>query len=283
MVISHIFGGLGNQLFQYAAGRRLSLKYSVPLVLDTTAFESYKLRKFDLEYFYASVKIAGVDDINRLKPSSRFQKLLQYSRPKKSRTYHRERSFSYDPSFESIGPEVYLKGYFQCEPYFSPIADTIRKEFRIREEYIEHVLPHREQFSSQNSVGIHIRRGDYKNSDVMQLLSSIDAEYYKRAINLAKEKITDPSFYFFSDDIEWVKENLYVPDAVYVSGNITASPLEDFYLLSQCAHQVIPNSTFAWWAAWLNPNPAKFVIAPQQWFNNSNSNRDRVPSDWHLL
>ncbi|MET0634858.1 MAG: alpha-1,2-fucosyltransferase [Chitinophagaceae bacterium] len=283
MVISHLFGGLGNQLFQYAAGKRIAEKYSVPFALDTSAFESYKLRRFDLDHFNLQARIATETEITELKPSSNLAKALQYLRLKKNRTYHRERSFNFDPSFESIGPDIYLKGYFQSEQYFAPIAPTVLKEFTIKPEFIQNVTALAGKIRNPNSVGIHIRRGDYKNTDVKQLLATTDADYYQRAIALMLEKLTDPEFYFFSDDIDWVRENLPVPNAVYVSGDLAKTHIEDFYLLSQCGNQIIPNSTFAWWAAWLNPNPAKSVIAPQKWFNDEASNRDRLPESWTSL
>jgi hypothetical protein len=281
MVISHIFGRLGNQLFQYAAGRCVADKYNVPLKLDVSEFKDHNMRDFDLEKFNTRFEIATDAEIKALRPDGNIAKVLLYLKPKNKRTYHRERFFHYDKRFKKIGPHVYLKGYFQSERYFAPIADTLRKEFVIDQKHISSVTSLASSLRMEESVSVHIRRGDYTNADPSAILSALPLNYYSTAIELIQKKVSPSSLYFFSDDIEWAKKNLSIKNATYVSGIHSNNHLQDFYLMSQCRHNIIANSSFSWWCAWLNDNPAKTVIAPRQWFiNKSGQKDDRLPASW---
>lgn len=280
MIISHILGGLGNQLFQYAAGRTLSLHHGVPLKLDITDHRHYTLRKFELEQLHTSIEIATTDEIAALKPQGAVAKALEYLRPKSKRTYHRERSFHFDKSFHRCGPDVYLKGYFQSEDYFAPIAPVIRKEFRLQPGLIKEVEVLGNQLRQETSIAVHIRRGDYTNPEVIKVHGILPIAYYQQAIAIMTDRFPDARFYFFSDDIDWVKNNLQPERAEYISGVQSHTHFEDFYLMSCCRHQVIANSSFSWWTAWLNDYPQKMVIAPQQWFTDPLRNADRTPPGW---
>jgi hypothetical protein len=132
------------------------------------------------------------------------------------------------------------------------------------------------------TVSIHIRRGDFSKKAETNLYHGIlSSDYYKQAIEIISSKINSPKFYIFSDDINWAKENLIVPEAVYASGQISKTHFEDLYLMSQCHHNIIANSSFSWWGAWLNDNPEKIVIAPKNWFNKGpKDTQDIIPGDW---
>lgn len=281
MIISYILGGLGNQLFQYAAGRRIAEKYGTELKLDMSDFKDYNIRSFDLVKFNTRFEIAADSEIQNLKPVGNVAKALQYLEPKFKRTYHRERFFHYDKRFEKIGPESYLKGYFQSEKYFAPIADVIRKDFVVDKQHLSEVIRLTPTLRNEKSVSVHVRRGDYTGVQGSDLFSALPVEYYSTAIEMINRKIKDPEFYFFSDDMEWVKKNLAVKNATYISGIHSTNHIEDFYLMSQCRHNIIANSSFSWWCAWLNDNPDKIVIAPQQWFIKGRQHiDDRLPSAW---
>lgn len=281
MIIVHIFGGLGNQLFQYAAGRTIAQKYQQNLKLDVSAFKEYDLRDFDLAQLNTHFDIARQDEIELLRPSSNVAKACQYLKPKKNRTYHREHFFHYDKSFEKIGPDVYLKGYFQSEKYFAPAANTISQEFRIKPELLTKLGEIANSIKNTNSVSVHIRRGDYKNTTILALHGILDIPYYQQAIAILLRQHPDAVFYFFSDDIEWVKENFNMPGAVFVSRYHSHTHFEDLHLMSLCKHNIIANSSFSWWGAWLNNNPGKMVIGPKKWFNEGPKDTfDVLPANW---
>jgi len=280
MVISYIIGGLGNQLFQYAAGRCVAERNKVPLKLDIHNLKNFDSRNFDLEKFHTGILFATEEEIRNLRPSGNVAKLRQYLEPKFQRTYHRERSFRYDKSFRNIGPNAYLKGYFQCEDYFAPIADILRKEFTLKEEYTPNVLNLSLQLKNENSVALHVRRGDYTKPEMRTFHGVLTPDYYIAAMQLMLERNPGSKFFLFSDDIKWAKENLPTDNITCVSGEYSKNHFEDFYLMSQCQHNIIANSSYSWWTAWLNANPNKVVIGPEQWFTDTKNNQDRTPTGW---
>jgi len=282
MIISHINGGLGNQLFQYAAGKTLAQLNNTFLKLDVSEFDKNKLRSFDLLSFETNILTAAKEDINNLLPSHNFEKAFQYFSPLKKRTYYREKSFSFDERVLRLGSNVYLKGYFQSEKYFLPAKDVIRRDFTFKGSVVNHLAEFASQLNTTNSVSIHVRRGDIsKNPDMSEYHGTLEKEYYMAAINLVNSKIENPVFYFLSDDINWVTENLSIPNAFYLSGGISKNHFEDLYLMSQCKHNIIANSSFSWWGAWLNDNQNKIIIAPEKWFNKGpKDTQDIIPKGW---
>ena len=282
MIIVQILGGLGNQMFQYAAGRCLAHLNNTQLKLDVTGFTDYKLRNFDLHSLHTDCQFASADEIRDLLPSHNFEKALQYLSPKKKRTYYREKYFHFDDDLLKFGRNVYLKGYFQSEKYFLLIKEIIQNEFRIKDEAIVRVKDSFNVPGSENKVSVHIRRGDMKNDPVIAERHGVmPLSYYQNAIQIIRSKISAPHFYFFSDDINWAKQNFNSPDATFVSGEISKTHFEDLYLMSQCDHNIIANSSFSWWGAWLNKNVDKIVIAPDKWFNNGpKDTQDLIPEGW---
>jgi Glycosyl transferase family 11 len=281
MIIIRMLGGLGNQLFQYAAGKCLAHRRQTELKLDLSAFTEDKLRDFDLSGLQVTAGFASENDTRQLLPSHTLEKAFQYLRPPGKRTYYREPFFHFDENFVKLGSHVLLKGYFQSEKYFTPVKDIIRKEFVVKPELIGGVTLYGQALLSENSVAVHIRRGDYTDKPLAEYHGILPVDYYTKAIDLVKEKLFGVKFYFFSDHINWVKENLPIPGATYVSGEISKNHFEDLYLMSQCRHHIIANSSFSWWGAWLNTNPGKIVIAPKQWFNKGpKDTQDLVPEGW---
>lgn len=282
MIISHILGGMGNQMFQYAAGRCLAYLNKTRLKLDARGFDEYKLRDFDLLSMHIDSHFASENEIRNLLPSHNFEKALQYLSPKSKRTYYREKYFHFDNDIFNYGSHLYIKGYFQSEKYFLPIKDLIQKEFIFKDEFIRGVRDLSNQIRSANSVSVHIRRGDMKTDPVMaQRHGIMPSSYYQKAIELIRSKIANPHFYFFSDDIHWAKENFGNAGTTFVSGEISKTHFEDLHLMSQCGHNIIANSSFSWWGAWLNKNPGKIVIAPNKWFNSGpQDTQDLIPSNW---
>jgi len=282
MIITQIKGGLGNQMFQFAAGKTLAHLNNTFLKLDISAFDEYKLRNFDLLNFQPNVAFARKQEINDLLPAHNFEKAFQYFSPLKKRSYYREKTFSFDSKVLRLGRNVYLKGYFQSEKYFLPAKEIIRKEFRFKDDVINNVNEFANKINNEQSVGVHIRRGDMRNDNITSEYHGVlPLDHYQKCIDIIRSKVPGPVFYFFSDDIKWVKENLQIPQSVYISDNITKNHIEDLYLMSRCRYNIIANSSFSWWGAWLNDNPEKIVIAPKKWFNKGpKDTQDLIPEGW---
>jgi hypothetical protein len=287
MIIVQLKGGLGNQLFQYAAGLSLAHYHQTILKADISQLNQKDkqintYRSFDLRQTLADPIVATESEIQWMQSQDIFSKYLDKLRPPHKRKIYREDDFRFDNNFFKAANDTYLQGYRQSEKYFLSIGQKIRDIFRIREEAISKVKDKGRQLSSVNSIAIHIRRGDYSNKIVRDFHGILDETYYRAAIRHFETLYDDCHFLIFSDDPEWVNNKLsFHSVSEMISGKYTSSAIEDFYLISQCKHQVIANSTFSWWAAWLNPNPGKIVVAPEKWFNNAPyDTRDLIPETW---
>ena len=287
MVITKLTGGLGNQMFQYAIGRSMAERNKTNLALDLSGFDyqiGITLRQYEL--FVFNIK----EDFFISRRNKKIKRLM--IRPlvnKVLNTFYLklrginkviEKHYNFDPTILKLKSEVYLEGYWQTEKYFSGIADIIRSEFTLKNKYNNINLEILNNIDSYNSVSIHIRRGDYvSDQKASEYHGSCPLEYYQKAISFIAKKIPDPIAYIFSDDLEWCKENLKIDwPIIFVEGN---NDYEDLILMSRCKHNIIANSSFSWWGAWLNNNPDKIVIAPRQWFVDKSINIiDVVPESW---
>lgn len=288
MIISQLTGGLGNQLFQYAAALSLSKHHDVPLLLDVSSFQREELpeleipRNFELYNFSGvSEKIISPSEINQIINYKPKFKLLFKTLPKHRRPIYTEPFYHYDPNFYKSRKTVLLKGGWQSEKYFKPIESELQQRLEIKPEYIMRVKEQALALQNSNSVGIHIRRGDYlRKKIIFEWHGVMSRDYYVQAIGQI-EKLSGPlHLHYFTDDPQWVKEELLpaLPGNI-VSGNSTH--LEDFYLMSQCRHNVIANSSFSWWAAWLNASKDKIVVGPKNWFDKGPKDTyDVLPADW---
>lgn len=281
-------GGLGNQMFQYAAGRRLVEKLGVKLKLDIEVFKDYTLRKYELGVFNIQECFATVEEIETLTVAKRgiVEKVLDrlFKRPIRLPSgYIAEKYFVFDPSILQLQDQVYLDGYWQSEKYFTEIETVIREEFTIKHPQTDKNKALSDSIKSSDSVSVHIRRGDYVNNpDTNSLHGVCGIDYYQRCIDFIITKVVNPHFFIFSDDPEWVKNNLKIEyESTVVEHNGTEKCYEDLLLLSQCKHHIIANSTFSWWGAWLSENPEKIVIAPKKWFKKEDVNtKDLIPEGW---
>lgn len=285
IVVVRLIGGLGNQLFQYAAGKSLSHKLRVPLKIDKSDFKRYKLRRYSLLHFNLTSDEASKRELNlfpRRASASRKRKLFSKFFNRGYPTF-RQKNLNFDPSlFENKAP-IYLDGYWQSEKYFKSIENIIRSEFTFKTKIDPLSKEILEKILNCNSVSIHIRRGDYVNNSVTKAKHGIlSMDYYYRSIEIIHEKTSNPYFFIFSDDINWVKSNLIIDGNVtYVSHNDSLSNYQDLRLMSNCKNNIIANSSFSWWGAWLNANRKKIVLAPAKWFNEDYFNEnDIVPNSW---
>jgi hypothetical protein len=296
MVICKLYGGLGNQMFQYAAGRALSLRHCVPLKLDLSWFSSiveegatqrqYMLNKA----FGVTNAVASPEECALLKwrKETLFEQLVRgmLRRPKShAGTYISEPHYAYWPRFENSVVPAYLFGYWQNERYFIEAQDQIRRDFTFPPLPIETEGVASSIRQSSEPVAIHVRRGDYESNPHTNAIHGLcPSSYYRTALKTVAAATGKPLLLFiFSDDPEWVRNNfdtLGFPVTVVDFPAHRDEPWHDMHLMSLCKHHIIANSSFSWWGAWLAERGG-IVCAPKHWFADENRKDDSpVPERW---
>ncbi|HVV15527.1 MAG TPA: alpha-1,2-fucosyltransferase [Candidatus Paceibacterota bacterium] len=299
MIIIKLQHGLGNQLFQYALGKKLALLHGTELKLDISTYtQRIGYRHFGLEPFAITAPVAAPEDFRRIRVPPPTQDLLSRIRRKALRmreqgTPLNERRFITEPRPTFI-PEVlqardnaYLVGDWQSEKYFKDIAPVIRREFALKEPLQGAALRVAEQIRQSHGtpVSLHVRRGDsVSNPKSIQKFGTMPLSYYLEAARMMRQKVPDAVFFVFSDDILWAHEHLAELAPIVFASDPEIKDYEDLTLMSLCAHHILPNSTFSWWSAWLNPSPHKLVIAPKKYFQDpSMDTSDLMPPEWIRL
>lgn len=278
-------------MFQYAAGKSVSLKSNQQLKLDITSFNDYKRRTLDMGILNINSEIATDTEINHLKhDGAPLLKRISYKLRKKGtpfgKKYFREPHFQYTENILNIKSDAYLFGYWQSPKYFDAYRTILLHEFTPKSKLSAKCYEYENLIKACNSVSIHIRRGDYiSNSEANSYHGTCPIPYYKEAVNLILSKVEDAHFFIFSDDLPWVKENFsFITDKTFIEEANSVHDFEEMYLMSKCSHNIIANSSFSWWGAWLNQNPDKTVIAPQKWFTDpSIDTTDLIPENWIRL
>jgi hypothetical protein len=290
MIISRIIGGLGNQMFQYAFGKYLSIKKCTELKLDLCGFEIYDWRVFELGVFNCQIDTASKEEIDGiLKPRYFPVRKIDYFGFGNQNLVLNEPNMLFNSKFLKVKKNTYLSGYWQSEKYFPGIREILLDDFKFKPSSDESIQILAERIiNTPNSVSVHIRRGDYQNNpQVNKIHGVLPIEYYVEAMGLMLKRTEKPIFYFFSDDIDWVISKFSELDNVFfVNQNMGSNSFEDMRLMSLCKHNIVANSSFSWWGAWLNQNPSKIVIAPKKWFADSiknNEAKDIVPDSWIKL
>ncbi len=287
MIIVNLTGGLGNQMFQYALGRALSQMNNDVLKLDTEnlsrATEIGNIyRSFSLSDFMIIDSLATKQEINEFKyPYGLFSKLSILVKRKILRQFN----VVFDQKILKLAGHQYLDGYWQSPKYFENIRETLLNDFQLKEPLPESGKILEVEVVSNNSIAIHVRRGDYiNNSRVLDEYGACSISYYQKAITEVIKTNPDGCFYIFSDDIDWAKSNLSIADkpVVFVEEK-SLSDSQELYLMSKCKHNIIANSSFSWWSAWLNQNPNKIVIAPTPWFDKVPYDENLIPASWKQL
>jgi len=295
-VVVQIAGGLGNQLFEYAFGRGISAASGAPLVLDAySGFprDMYK-RKYTLDRFNVRAELVP-KSVDLSTPIGRVKRRVALwrnrKRPLEQKTYIREPT---PPVFEPallklpIDRRVFFDGYWQFEPYFSHVADDLRRELTLKEPPSDETKRVAERIRGCEAVCLHVRRlhGVPNTANAAPLATDtsklhLDASYYPRALDAMLAGLSDPHVFVFSDYPDWAREHIRASCPVeFVTHNPAARDYEDLYLMSQCRHFVIANSTFSWWGAWLGTSPDKRVIAPAAAIGKMLVS---VPPQWQLL
>lgn len=291
MIISRLWGGLGNQMFQYAAGRALSLRSGVPLKLDIydlvdrAPLVDFVHRDCDLGLLMAPLDFASLSDLGTAyeKPRSLLARLgLRYRKELLRGNTFQEKTQPFLPELtEGKKKHAYLSGYWHDERYFKECKEVIARDFAMRGDLVSDFA---EPIVNSESVCLHVRRTDFVNiSSEREYRTQCDEAYYRQGIEVILEQHKDIQIFGFSDDVEWCEQNMklqhpvtWIPESESgVKGGT------HFWLMRQCKHFIIPNSTFAWWAAWLSETSDKVVVCPQYWYNDPDEQSEGlIPNHW---
>lgn len=279
-------GGLGNQLFQFAAGRRLATRHETRLAFDLgwfrhegRAFEtprSYELGGFELNALVTKFHPRALEAFEA-------GRRARFSRLKLEVIRQREGDHAVDERVLNAPDDVLLVGYWQSETYFGDVAEEIRHELRTRADDSGRYAAFEQLVEKPSAVAVHVRRGDYvSNRATRAFHGTLDRDYYRRALARVREQVDDPVFVAFSDEPDWVEREL--ASDLELSVVTGGDALQEVRLMSRCAHHVIANSSFSWWGAWLGEREGSVVVAPQRWFADPRvDTRSIVPERWQRL
>jgi len=286
-------GGVGNQMFQYALGKNLALLNKVEVKFDITWFDNFG--ENTTPRYYSLQEFNIIDNIASRKEIEKFRKYEKLSGKRhflynffiaNDSIYIKEKKVEFDKEILEIKNNVYLFGYWQSEKYFKTIKDIILKELTLKNEPSNHYKKNAQLISQakNNSISIHIRRGDYTSEKLKKDLGLCSLQYYKKALEKIKKKVKNPVIFVFTNDIKWAKNNLkfkypinFVSQKNKNDNNYKNKDYEELILISLCKHNIIANSSFSWWGAWLNKNINKIVIAPKIWFKKQTMNTKDIP------
>lgn len=290
MIITRLDGGLGNQMFQYAYGAYLAHRHRTTMCVDTRAYEpgpshGYLLDKFRIEAAEADQETLSLLP-RKYRDKTNNTRWLGAVRPTRYRRY-KEGGFGFDSEHLMAPDDSYLVGYWQSEKFFPGMRQSLLQQFQLAQPLSRRSKKIAEQIDRPGSVAIHVRRGDYiTNQSAAQLYQAIEIEHYHEAIEQWSESNYGRiQVFVFSNDIQWCQQNLQVSAPVHFVDHTTAdTAYEDLALMSRAACNVIANSTFSWWAAWLNSRPDKVVVRPPGWFKpNTMDDSHVLPADWMSL
>ncbi|MFB3916263.1 MAG: alpha-1,2-fucosyltransferase [Terriglobales bacterium] len=289
MIIAQLNGGLGNQMFQYAFARAIAERRRTSVKLDFRALAADRKRCYALGAWNISARTASAFELFRVRLTNRLQRKLRPAAPYHERAIVREQAFTFDADALKAPLHCLLIGYWQSEKYFKDIEAVIRREFTLREEASAKSQETARAIRSSNSVFLHVRRGDFVfDPELQSAHGNCSAAYYQAAVDHVERNVSFPHFFVFSDDPRWASENLKLRSPMTIvdhnppgDGQAPGREHEDLWLMSQCKHAVLANSSFSWWGAWLNPARERIVIAPRQWFRSlPHDTRDLIPDRW---
>jgi Glycosyl transferase family 11 len=286
----HMVGGLGNQMFQYALGRRLEIE-----------------RRAHIRYDLAQYKVAGERDLNILKfrtrlpePSRLDDVLFRLSLGRSLRLcrpfvkmlgpsvqcrYYEDKRQGYDPKVLKLTGRWYLHGWWQSHAILDPIQSMLREEFQLVAPLSGHDLEIQRRIDDVNAVSVHVRRGDLITHPIYSKTIKVQTpDYFKTSMRKIADQVGDPHFFVFSDDPDWCKEHVRIDAPItYMDHNDGRRDYVDLVLMSHCRHFITANSSFSWWGAWLSRNAEKIVIVPSVWgTDGSGPIPDLIPSGWQI-
>lgn len=291
MIITELRGGLGNQIFQYATGRALAELQNDPVLkLGIAGYESSQpsgdtFRSYRLKFFNIKAQPATTEEVKSYKyPLGIISKIKRGIDKKIFRKFYMD----YHPELMQNKNLKYLDGFFQSEKYFSNIREKLLTELTLKPEFIstDMISVERDMMDCESPISLHVRRADYvTNAQNKAHFGAPTLDYYKEAIRYMAEHVQNPTFFAFSDDIDWLKQNIDFGNnkVIYVSkpsGEKGLQDYEELILMSKCKHHIMANSSFSWWGAWLDQNPSKIVIGPKQWTVNPKDHPNITPDGW---
>ena len=295
VIIANIVGGLGNQMFQYACARALAVELELPLKVTHDMFGVYTSHYGpELErVFSLTLDVAQPAELRKMigalhsPPIVRRALFSKYLAPLRGKFFIAEPNFRYwNGLHDRARAGGYFQGYWQSERYFVEHSSIIRSDFTFRQPNTGYSAELARAILDTTAVSVHIRRGDYlNNTKTLSLHGICPPDYYFKAIESLRMRVPGARFFAFSDDLRWVADVLLprYPDLILVDQNKGESSYNDMRLMTLCQHHIIANSSFSWWGAWLNASPEKIVIAPKQWFANSNETVDLIPGAWETF
>ena len=294
-MVVKLLGGLGNQMFQYAFGRALELstnsvvKYDVSALANHPVDAGYTLRNYELGVFNIKIDLATRSDLRQFdsllfgKSSHLFQRMAQRYLNGVHRFIESDSS-TYDEHVFQCIRNTYFEGYWQNERYFKKYENQLINEFSLKNPLSGFNLTLSEQIiKAPNAISLHIRRGDYvSNKQANQMHGVCSPKYYQQSVKILKDNIGELTLFIFSDEPDWVQKNMVFDfPTIYVNNNSGEHGAEDLRLMSLCKHNIIANSSFSWWGAWLNKNPKKIIIAPNEWYSGKQNSADGIiPLNW---
>jgi hypothetical protein len=300
-IVLRVFAGLGNQQFQYAFAKALSLKYNKELIIDNSYFLKryfpieqfngavypYKLKEYTLIEHERHTNVISRELMGMLNRYGRIQKLYQAMQNLPLISNLLPTLVTHENFLEEWFHEnktFLISGYFQKYSFFEEFADDIREKLTYKKELSNENQRYLEEIKSNSTVSVHIRRGDYiEKKNVANHFAKVTAVYFNDAIKYISSKAKIDKLVVFSDDIQWVKDNLrFDYECIYIEND--GPDFQHQYLMSQCNHNIISNSTYSWWGAWLNPDKEKIVCAPERWFANEKRKNDiYIPQKWRKI
>lgn len=300
LIISHIKGGFGNQLHQYGTGLAFALKLNAKFKVDLSFFEQEKYKHwYKLDKVNVELDLATCEEIELLKNKPDAPLIYRVLKKIGINSKYRKNSdivdtfgFKPDKRILNLNDSAYISGWCAKEIYVREIRTKLIQQFKPIAPLTSCAQDYMDLIKDTNSVSIHIRRGDYLDLD--HFFRVIPIDYYKAAITQIIKTVNNPSFFIFSNDINWVKENFdFINDPIFVDHTKCRNysgyaDIEEYELMKNCKHNIIGNSSFSWWAAYLNQNNNKIVIAPKKWFNDkfyqeSFEQYPICPSNWNLI
>ena len=288
MIIAVLQHGLGNQLFQYAAGRAVAARLGVPLFLDTTHYAYIQTRALDIRNFRLRARFLPkflTKLLHYSEGENRVKTFLQSLLIPNVRTFY-DPEHGYDARVETLNGFSVLDGMWQSERYFADLRPQLLDELRPRRPLSPAVMGFIQRVSDELSVALHVRRGDLVDDPYYsKSVGTLGLSYYETALERLRSRLPDARVYVFSDDPTWCARHLpkVLPTEI-VSGQVTLSPVEDFVAMKACRHFVIANSTFSWWTAWLGTHPDKQIISPTRFFRQPRAwEVDLLPDRWEKV
>ncbi len=305
MIVVKLMGGLGNQMFQYAMARTLAHRHDCQLLIDKSLCaesegcreSGLSLRPFELQVFTIQGQIANGESSHRtlrIRKENKCKRAAGLLLCKIANLVcdswrvcvYERKDVAFDRSLLNLPRNVILQGYFPSYKYFQEIEEILRREFTFAVEPDERNRKMMDSISSSNSVSLHVRRGDYvSHSKTKDKFGVCSLAYYRKAVEYLAEAVEEPRFFVFTNDPDYVRDNLKIDyPSIHVTHNSGKRSYEDMRLMSLCKHNIIANSSFSWWGAWINRNPGKIVVAPSPAFDKLTlGDSDFYPEPWILL